>query len=132
METRPAIGGREQEAPMPLEAHRFASIFPPLDDDAFRELVEDIRVNGLREQITLFEVKILDGVNRYRACLQIGIDPLLKDYEGTGPLGFVISMNLRRRHLNETQRAMIAAKIATMQQGARTDSKSRKRTRQDS
>ena len=106
---------------MPLEPHRFASIFPALDADAFRELVKDIRVNGLREQITLFEGKILDGVNRYRACLQIGIDPLLKDYEGTNPLGFVISMNLRRRHLNETQRAMVAAKIATMPQGARTD-----------
>ena len=49
---------------MPLEAHRFANIFPALDDDAFRELVEDIRVNGLREQIAVFEGKILDGVNR--------------------------------------------------------------------
>jgi ParB-like chromosome segregation protein Spo0J len=106
---------------MPLEAHRFASMFPALDDGAFRELVEDIRVNGLREPITRFEGKILDGVNRYRACLETGIEPLLKDYEGTDPLGFVISMNLRRRHLNETQRAMVAAKIATMSQGARTD-----------
>jgi hypothetical protein len=49
---------------MPLEAHRFANMFPALDDGAFRELVEDIRVNGLREPITLFEGKILDGVNR--------------------------------------------------------------------
>ena len=106
---------------MPLEAHRFANMFPALDDGAFRELVEDIRVNGLREPITRFEGKILDGVNRYRACLETGIEPSLKDYEGTDPLGFVISMNLRRRHLNETQRAMVAAKIATMRQGARTD-----------
>jgi hypothetical protein len=60
-------------------------------------------------------------VNRYHACLETGIEPSLKDYEGTDPLGFVISMNLRRRHLNETQRAMVAAKIATMSQGARTD-----------
>jgi hypothetical protein len=96
-------------------------MFPALDDGAFRELVEDIRVNGLREPITRFEGKILDGVNRYRACLETGIEPSLKDYEGTDPLGFVISMNLRRRHLNETQRAMVAAKIATMSQGARTD-----------
>jgi len=106
---------------MPLEAHRFASMFPALDDGAFCKLVEDIRVNGLLEPITRFEGKILDGVNRYRACLETGIDPLLKDYEGTDPLGFVISMNLRRRHLKESQRAMVAAKIATMSQGARTD-----------
>jgi len=96
-------------------------MFPALDDGAFCKLVEDIRVNGLLEPITLFEGKILDGVNRYHACLETGIEPLLKDYEGTDPLGFVISMNLRRRHLNETQRAMVAAKIATMRQGARTD-----------
>jgi len=96
-------------------------MFPALDDGAFCKLVEDIRVNGLLEPITRFEGKILDGVNRYRACLETGIDPLLKDYEGTDPLGFVISMNLRRRHLKESQRAMVAAKIATMSQGARTD-----------
>ena len=33
------------------------------------------------------------------------------------PLEFVISKNLKRRHLNESQRAMIAARLANMQEG---------------
>ena len=36
---------------------------------------------------------------------------------GDDPLGFVISANLRRRHLNESQRAYIASKIANMAHG---------------
>jgi len=36
-------------------------------------------------------------------------------------LQFVISLNLSRRHLNESQRAVVAEKIANMHSGERTD-----------
>ena len=41
--------------------------------------------------------------------------------DGSDPLAFVVSTNLHRRHLTESQRASVAARLANMRQGARTD-----------
>ena len=60
----------------------------------------------------------LDGRNRYRACLRAGVEPRYRDYEGDDPCGFVVSANIRRRHLDESQRALIAAKLANMTRGS--------------
>jgi hypothetical protein len=87
----------------------------------FEALVEDIKANGVREKITLYAFKILDGRNRYRAGLKAGYAFGDRDFEtlpsGTDPLKFVISANIVRRHLDETQRGMVAAKLATMKRG---------------
>jgi hypothetical protein len=64
---------------------------------------------------------VLDGRNRLAACKIAIVEPQFKEFTGDDPLGYVISLNLKRRHLNETQRAMIAAKIENMRQGERTD-----------
>jgi hypothetical protein len=94
-----------------LENHPLATLFPPLDDAEFEALKEDIREHGLREPITVFENKILDGTHRYKACLAVGVAPRFRDYDGGSPLAFVLGMNLRRRHLTTTQRALVAARV---------------------
>ena len=94
-----------------LEFHPLAMLFPPLDDAALEALKEDIREHGLREPITVFENKILDGIHRYKACLAVGVEPRFRDYEGGEPLAFVLGLNLRRRHLTTTQRALVAARV---------------------
>lgn len=91
--------------------HSLANIFPLLEADAFDQLVADIKAHGLREPIWLYEGKILDGRNRYRACVKARIEPSFRDYGGNDPLAFVISLNLKRRHLNASQLAFVALEI---------------------
>jgi ParB-like nuclease domain len=110
--------------------HDLANLFPLLDPDSkeFEELVEDIRQHGQLEPCVLFQGKIIDGRNRYEACRAAGISTRFIRGESehglgtrTSPLAWVLSKNLHRRHLDASQRAMVAARIATLPQGARTD-----------
>lgn len=65
--------------------------------------------------------QILDGRNRMRAATAAGVQCPMMLFTGPAPMAFVISANLRRRHMDESPRAMVAAKLANMRQGARTD-----------
>lgn len=97
-----------------LETHKFADIFPMTEGEQAEQLKIDINENGLQQSVVLFEGKILDGRNRYRACKELGIEPKIEYYEGEKPLEFVISGNLKRRHLTPDQRAVIAQEVMPM------------------
>lgn len=99
--------------------HPFAEIFPLLDDAEFDALVADIKAHGLREHIWLYEGKILDGRNRFLACKTAKVEPNFREYKGDDALAFVVSLNVQRRHLTTSQRAMAAAEIANLSKGER-------------
>ena len=84
----------------------------------FESLKADIKHNGLFEPIWQHEGKIIDGRNRYQACVETGVTPHFREWDGIGSLtAFVVSLNLHRRHLTESQRGMVAAKLANIELG---------------
>lgn len=103
------------------EHHPISDLFPLTSTADIKELAADIAENGLQFPIIIYEGKILDGRHRYEACSIAKIKPRFENYHGDDPMSFVLSANLRRRHLTDGQRAMIAAKMANMKQGERTD-----------
>jgi len=102
---------------MNYEFHPLANIFPLIEGQAYQDLMADVLKHGVREPIWLYEGMILDGRNRYRAASAMNVPYEAKDYEGDNAASFVISLNLHRRHLNEAQRAMVAAKLANLSKG---------------
>ena len=113
MEDHPTLPGVSGSAPE-RKFHPVANVFPLLQGAEFQALVDDIQRHGLREPILCdSEGRILDGRNRYRACLEGGIEPRFVQWHGGGPLPeLALSLNMRRRHLDESQRAMVAARLA--------------------
>lgn len=96
------------------DLHDLCKLFPPMLEDQFNSLIDSIRDHGLLTPIMLHEGKILDGRHRYKACINLGIEPLFETYEGEDALSYVIALNLSRRHLDESQRAMIGGKLAAL------------------
>ena len=94
---------------MTFELHPLCTLFPRVEGAEFDALVEDIKANGLRQPIVLHNNMILDGGNRYRACIQAGVDPQFVQFDGDNLVCFVLSANLHRRHLSAGQQAAIVA-----------------------
>jgi hypothetical protein len=99
-----------------LQFHPVADLFPLLQGEAFQTLVADIKKNGLLEPILVDPAeRIIDGRNRYRACLAAGVEPRFTPWQGGDALPeLALSLNLHRRHLNESQRAMVAGRLAKL------------------
>lgn len=94
---------------MSLELHPLCTLFPRMTGPDFDALLVDVAENGLREPIVLHDGMILDGGNRYRACLTAGVEPRFREFDGENIVSFVLSANLHRRHLTPGQQAAIVA-----------------------
>lgn len=95
--------------PPTYELHPLCVLFPRMAGAAFDALREDVRANGLRTPIVLHGGMILDGGNRYRACIEAGVMPEFVQLAGGNLASFVLSANLHRRHMSPGQQAAIVA-----------------------
>jgi hypothetical protein len=99
------------------EAHPVADVFPMMQGREFEDFKADIAAHAQREEILLdAQGRIIDGRNRDRACRDLGIEPRYRVWDGDGSdsvavVRLVMSANYYRRHLNESQRAMVAARL---------------------
>lgn len=101
----------------PYSVHPIAALFPEIEGDEFVALVDDIRERGLQERIVLThdDATLVDGRNRYRACIEARVDPqftnLPADYVEADIMAWIISANLRRRHLTTGQLAVVGLEL---------------------
>ena len=90
------------------DTHPASEIFPMMEDKDIKELADDIRINGLREPITTFGGKVLDGRNRIKACEIANVEPEFVELPpDESPARYVWSKNLSRRHLSASQRSIV-------------------------
>jgi len=91
-----------------VKFHPLADMFPLMEGADFDKLVADIKANGLRERILLYDGMILDGRNRYLACIAAGVGIHYWNYQtlcgGQDPLAYVISANIHRLHYTPEQK----------------------------
>ncbi len=105
--------------------HPAAAAFPLLQGDEFRQFVEDIKANGVRKPIEVYDGERfpdykghgIDGRNRHAACVALGIEPPLKTLTDTD-LGasrrltaYIVSVNVAHRHLTSSQAATVGVEI---------------------
>jgi ParB-like chromosome segregation protein Spo0J len=94
--------------------HPDAALFPMLSQQELADLADDIKANGLHEPIKLDHTGeiLVDGRNRERACHLAGIEPGYETLPSDIDIfAYIISTNLRRRHLTDEQRRAIILKI---------------------
>ena len=106
------------ESNQPKEIHPAALLFPMLPENELQELADDIKAKGLLKPILTLDGKILDGRNRLKACEMAGVEPRFDkaDLNGSYAAEFVVSMNIRRRHLDVGQRTAIGVDMLPLLQ----------------
>jgi hypothetical protein len=116
-----------------LTPHPVAALFPDMPEADFASLLEDIRQHGVKIPILVHRGQILDGRQRYRACLKLKKPCPTVRWNGRDPWLEVQSRNLMRRHLAKEQVYAIS-KLAAEQfpelavpiQAAKADARIRK------
>lgn len=99
-----------------MNKHKF-NVFPEMNAEEFEQLKADIQVNGYdkRYPVYIYQGDVLDGWNRYRACEELKVEPVVQHFFGNNAeaIAFVFRTN-KRRNLTKEQLACIAAESSEL------------------
>jgi hypothetical protein len=105
-----------------FEWHPVACMFPIPQGPEFDAMVEDLKQHGLRENGTVWidstgKIWGVDGRFREKACDVAGVEfsyEPRKFRDESRVVAYILSRNLARRHMNESQRAILGARLLPM------------------
>jgi ParB-like chromosome segregation protein Spo0J len=97
-----------------MDFHEAANIFPMMSEDGIDSLAADIEANGLQCPVEVFQGKIIDGRNRWMACMRVGVTAKTVHVNPPDPIAYVLSLNLHRRHLDITQQSMVGGRARAL------------------
>jgi len=116
--TNPAVEEALAAASIPhlvdpdLPVHEAATILLEIDGEEYEEVKRDIQENGQRVAAWTFQGELIEGRTRQKICKELGRQLLVQEWAGGDSVfAFVASLNVYRRHLKTSQRAMVAAKL---------------------
>ena len=100
--------------------HPCADCFPLMTGSAFRDLVDDLRHNGMTQPVLVLGDYILDGRNRLLAAFEAGLEviPVKELPHNIDAVALVASLNVHRRQLTSTQRAKTCGDLLDLSQRA--------------
>lgn len=94
-----------------MNCHPLAALFPLMEGEEFRKLVESIKAHGQIDPIVMQGNLIVDGRNRQRACDKLGLAVTQVQFETLALKcsipEYIWDKNRLRRDLTDDQKAMI-------------------------
>jgi hypothetical protein len=105
--------------------HPVATLFPLLEGEEYEKFKASIQEQGQLETIKVRGDLLIDGRNRLRACLDLGVEPRVEEFTGDDMAAghYILAANLFRRHLRDDQRAFIGAKALRLIFAARAQAR---------
>jgi ParB-like nuclease domain len=94
-----------------MNEHPVIQLIPTMDRGRYAELYLDIKAHGQKVPCLVWRGQLIDGRHRLKACRELGMEPRFETIECPEEelLPLVWSLNVMRRQLTNSQRAMIAA-----------------------
>src|SRR5437762_877557 len=103
------IGWRKTDE---LQPHPGADLVPPMRSREYSDLTEDVKQHGIAVPLDVNGNLVLDGRHRLQIAKSIGLAEVPVREVALGaenPISYILKMAVLRRHLNDDQRAALAA-----------------------